>query len=267
MPQFTAEQHRLRREWFDLTETPDRWKELDRLMGESDPVRAENCRTGMRGVAKPGLRKAAQDYFCRAAHERLAYDLAYLLDLPVSPVVLWREGAPDQYKCGRSISAWAFEQSETWKTADELGLISIARKQAARPIISAMRAFHIWIGDLDRNTSQIRINLAAGDGELPLSFYDHSFSMSYHWGSDDCETPIQPTYFTIPDMREIMLETAGRIAALSDSKIEDLVKRIREPYLPDEKAHHILGNLLRRKTTLQGILSAAHRREDRSRNG
>jgi hypothetical protein len=265
---FTVAQQQLRQEWFGLGETPDPWKELDpisEVRGESDPIRVENCRTGMRGVAKPGPRKAAQDYFCRAAHEKLAYDLAYLLELPVSPVVLWRDGAPARYKRGRSISAWAFEQSEIWKTADDLGLISPAQKEAARPTISAMRAFHIWIGDVDRGTRQIRINLA--DGEFQLSFIDHSCSMSFLWNSDDHDTPTLPTYFPLPDLRDVMVETAGRIAALPISQIENLVMRIDQQYLPDAERGYILSNLVRRRTRLPDILRAARRRVERGHNG
>jgi hypothetical protein len=263
--QFTEEQRRLRQKWFGIAETPDPWKELgpiSEVRGESDPIRVENCRTGRRGVAKPGPRKAQQDYLCRAAHEKLAYDLAYLLELPVSPVVLWPEGAPDRYRRGRSISAWAFDESATWKTADELGLISAAQKEAARPIISAMRAFHIWIGDLDRDTSQIRVNLSPGDREQPLSFFDHSFSMSYLWNSADSEIYVQKTYFALPDLREVMIATADRIAQLPDDQIESIVMRVNELYLPDLTKGHILSNLLGRKAKLRDVLSAGHRREE-----
>jgi hypothetical protein len=265
--QFTAEQRRLRQEWFDLIETPDPWREIGPIgvNSESDPIRVENYRTGMLGVAKPGPNKAAQDYFYRAAHEKLAYDLAYLLELPVSPVVLWPEGAPDQYKRGRSISAWAFEQSQTWKTADEFGLLSTTQKEEARPTISAMRAFHIWIGDVDSNTSQIRINLEPGEGDQWLSFFDHSHSMSFTWNSEDTKTPTR-TYLPLPDLHDVILETVDRIAALPQSQIEDIVTRIQEPYLPDLQRGYILSNLLRRRTRMRDFLDVAHRREERRSN-
>jgi hypothetical protein len=84
--QFTEARQRLRYEWFDLVETQDDWTDLGPIgHGESCPIRVENKRTGRRGAAKPGAPKAAED-FCRAAHEKLAYDLAYLLELPVQPV-------------------------------------------------------------------------------------------------------------------------------------------------------------------------------------
>jgi hypothetical protein len=268
--EFTAEQRQLREEWFDLAETRDPWKELEpigEVRGESDPVRVENCRTGRKGVAKPGPRKAAEDHHCRAAHEKLAYDFAYILELPVSPVVLWRDGAPDQYKRGRSISAWAFEQSLTWKTASELGLISTAQKEAAGTIISTMRAFHIWIGDMDRDMNQIRVNLEPGEGEHWLSFFDHSSSMSFLWNSDDHDTPTQRTYFPLPDIHDVMIATADRIAALSQGQIEDIVMRVQEPYLPNLQRGYILSNLLRRRTKMRDILNAAYRRKGRRSNG
>jgi hypothetical protein len=73
--------------------------------------------------------------------------------------------------------------------------------EAARRVISAMRVFHIWIGDLDRDTHQISVDLDAGEGTLPLAFFDYSFSMSFHWNCDDCDTPTQPTYCHFPTCR------------------------------------------------------------------
>jgi hypothetical protein len=62
--------------------------------------------TGTMGVAKPG-RPVASDMTCRAAHEKIAFDLAHRLDLPIPPVVLWGKDLGQPYARGRSISAWA----------------------------------------------------------------------------------------------------------------------------------------------------------------
>jgi hypothetical protein len=88
--QFSAVQSRLRRDWFELVETPpDEWEEVGAIGGtESKPVRVINRAIDLSAVAKPGATEAASDRR-RAAHEKLAYDLSYLVSLPLCPVVLW----------------------------------------------------------------------------------------------------------------------------------------------------------------------------------
>jgi len=145
---YSALQARLRDEWFGIVETPDVWIDRGPMNdGESQSIRVENAATGMMGVAKPGPGKAAEEGHYRAAHEKLAFDLAYLVHLPVAPVVLWRDQAPDIYKRGRSISAWTFEQSLKWDEAQNRGLITPVLRESAGPIVSAMRVFHTWIAD------------------------------------------------------------------------------------------------------------------------
>jgi hypothetical protein len=192
--QFSADQRQLRQAWFDLRETLDLWEECGPIgdKSESCPIRVRNSTIDLMGAAKPGPCKAAETSHCRAAHEKNAYDLAYLLDLPIQPVVLWPEKAPSEYKRGRSIAAWTFEDSMNWKEADEKGLISRNQKESAGPIFSAMRVFHSWIGDLDRNTGQVRVNMASRGTALELAFFDHSNSMSYIWTSPDTDTPNLP---------------------------------------------------------------------------
>jgi hypothetical protein len=83
---FSALQRDLRDRWFEILETPDAWIDRGPMNdGESQSIRVENAATGMRGVAKPGPGKGAEEEHCRAAHEKLAFDLAYLAHLPVAP--------------------------------------------------------------------------------------------------------------------------------------------------------------------------------------
>jgi len=251
---FTEEQQRLRSEWFDLIETQDAWIDLGPIgHGESCPIRVENKRTGRRAAAKPGAPKAADD-FCRAAHEKLAYDLAYLLELPVQPVVLWPDDAPAQYKRGRAICAWVFDQSATWEVATARGCLSSAQKQSAAPIFSAMKAFHVWISDLDRNEGQVRVNLENDGVAADLAFFDHSNSMSYSWSTEDPTPPNPPIGLPVPEMNEVIREFAERIARISQVEIERIVRRVTEPYLPELTREHILCTLLQRREKLPKLL-------------
>jgi hypothetical protein len=252
---YSALQRDLRDEWFALVETPDNWIDRGAIGdGESQSIRVENAATGMMGAAKPGPGKAAEDAPYRAAHEKLAFDLAYLAHLPVAPVVLWREDAPAIYKRGRSISAWAFLQSIKWDDASNRGIITPTLRDSAGPIVSAMRVFHTWISDTDRKSDHVQVNVDSPERSLEMAFIDHSNSLSYIWKSANHPTPPQAPYMPAPEHREAMIETAEFIANIAGDDVSRVVNRLGLPYLPDESKAHILANLLARKGSLRAIL-------------
>ena len=252
---YSALQRDLRDEWFALLETPDDWIDRGPMNdGESQSIRVENAVTGMRGVAKPGPGKAAEEGHYRAAHEKLAFDLAHLAQLPVAPVVLWRADAPATYKRGRCISAWAFFQSMKWDEANNKGIITPRLRESAGPFVSAMRVFHTWIADTDRKSDHVQVNVDSPPTSLEIAFIDHGNSLSHVWKSANHVTAVQPAYMPAPDHRDVMIETAEHIAAIADAEVSRVVNRMQLPYLPPEPRAHILSNLLARKGNLRAIL-------------
>jgi hypothetical protein len=117
-----------------------------------------------------------------------------------------------------------------------------------------MKAFHVWIGDLDRNAGQVRVNLENNGEAVDLAFFDHSYSMSYSWSTDDPMPPNPPIGLPVPEMNEVTREFAGRIARISQGEIERVVGRVTEPYLPDPTREHILCTLLQRRDKLPKLL-------------
>ncbi len=156
---FDDEQLALCRRWFDLVETDETWIAKGPVgEGESQSEVVECVeRNGARGVAKPGP-PIASDLSCRAAHEKLAFDLAHSLELPVAPVVLWSDGLGHPYMRGRSISAWCFPQSMKWDYAQSTGILTPELIVSASDVSSAMRVFHSWISDTDRKSDHTHIN-------------------------------------------------------------------------------------------------------------
>lgn len=241
--------------WFELVETNDQWKELGPIgEGESQSIRVECVSDpGVIGAAKPGP-AVGQNETCRAAHEKLAFDLAHFLELPVPPVVLWSDGTPNQYKRGRAISLWAFRQSMKWDEANNSGLITDQMRVSAGPAVSAMRVFHTWISDTDRKSDHTQINVDSSNGQLGVAFIDHAFSMSHVWQAPCAPTGACPNYMPAPEMADVMRETAQRIAAFPDDEILRLVNRIPVTYLPEPHRGVIMPNLLSRKADLLRLL-------------
>ena len=224
---------------------------------KSGAMRVDNLITGTRGFAKPGPEKANETHLCRAAHEKIAFDLAFLLELPVPRVVLWHQGVSSPFQRGRCISAEAFAESLSWKEADAKGLIPSVQKANAVPIFSAMRVFHVWITDLDRNLSQVRYDLRC-EGNIPgIAFVDHSHSMSWYWSDNGPEAPLLKSSSLENDLPETMASVADAVARLPAAKVERIVSRVGEPYLPPAVKSVILRELLDRKDKLRRRLKLA----------
>jgi hypothetical protein len=239
--------------WFDQVETPDEWIDRGPIgEGESQSIRVECQCTGIMGVAKPGP-PVANDTVCRAAHEKVAFDLAHCLDLPVPPVVLWGKDITTEYVRGRSISAWAFPQAKKWDEAQRLGLLTPALVASAGPVVSGMRVFHTWISDTDRKSDHTQVDMDSAEA-LGVAFIDHAFSMSHQWKQPNAQLGPCPAYMPAPEDRDTMREVARRISAVSDADIELVVNRIPAAYLPPLERGHILENLKSRRRNLPAIL-------------
>jgi hypothetical protein len=79
--------------------------------------------------------------------------------------------------------------------------------------------------------------------------------MSPYWGGPNAGGGVCGNYLAgVPEIQNIMIETARHIAAIEDREIERLVNRIPNWYLPDAKRVIIIQNLLVRKGNLQGLL-------------
>ncbi len=250
MRRFSAERLTLCDDWFGRVLTSDSWTVLGFVgEGESEAIRIENPQ-GMLAIAKPGALKS--DGHCRAAHEKLAFDLAHFLRLPIPPVVLWDRGEAEQNRY-LSISAFAFPQCLKWDTAAGSGLITSALGASATHAVSAMRVFHTWISDSDRKSDHTLVD-GTSEEELGLAFIDHAFSMSMVWKMVDAPDGACPPYMAVPVDDAIMAAEADRIAAFPTEEITRLVSRVPDCFLPQAKREITLSNLLSRRSQLRNIL-------------
>jgi hypothetical protein len=167
---FSEDRLALCAKWFDLVETDEEWIDRGKIdEGESQAIRIESAVTpNLFAAAKPGEGAGHTDT-CRAAHEKLAFDLAHVLELPIPPVVLWPKDAPGKFPRGRAISAWAYRQSLKWNEAQAQGIISEDLKNSAGPLVSAMRVFHTWISDTDRKSEHTQVNVDSEEGALDVA--------------------------------------------------------------------------------------------------
>ena len=162
--------------WAKMTDTKVNWTGTGRSWGsESQPLEVSDG--AHMGVAKPGIAKT--DGVPRAAHEKIASDLAYFLGLPVPPAVLWhRVPCPSGAHPFCVISATAFIQP--LDLGPSMHLIVGPLLDDARWITSAIAAFDSWIGAQDRHLGNAIIDADTSAG-LKMAFIDYSYSLSHTW--------------------------------------------------------------------------------------
>ena len=228
-------------EWAEMTTSFDEWVNIGPYgCSESRPFQVERTRDGLVGLAKPGVVK--MDRIPRAAHEKIASDLAYHLDLPVPPVVLWDRGEsePARYVC---ISAWTFAtQPFTWHQAKNF--LTDDEKEDARRIVSGMLAFEAWIAADDRKADHVLVNIDSSNRKLQFAFIDYAYSMSKNWGETLVQhRPIRSYLQELTIDNGAVEEITQRILSLKPELINGLVDRIPDQYLGSDQRAAMRTNL------------------------
>jgi hypothetical protein len=230
-------------------ESPCEWEFGEKLSGESGSHEVINP-DGLKAVAKPSV--AHNDGVSRAAHEKIAADLAHHVDVPIPAVTLWTN-----CKNGKSyaISRWAFPECQTWAGATRLGLITQEYVHAARPLISVGAVFHTWIANSDPNHENVMIDLRAPPPSPGLAFIDHAFSMGQFWRSENEQMQKAGTDYcgAISLLPGPMAEVVAKIHSLDERLIREIIGRVPDKYLPSDRRRIIIANILRRREQLAGI--------------
>ena len=217
------------------------------------------------GFAKPTHEK--KDSMPRAAHEKIASDLAFELGLPVPPVVLWRRKhvMPDEEPCV-AVSLVPFNPAHKWghvsKTNDAARRVIKSLHKAA----AAMMVFDTWVDNRDRANEG---NLIVHEGRpetgstIQCAYIDYAYSMAYGWRiSDDFKAvtaaPIYPKDIKVD--KSTVGKVVGAIETLSDDMVRLIVQRIPTDFVPRSQRALISDGLLHRRSELRAVLQSAHGR-------
>lgn len=218
--------------------------------GESGSFHA-SCSNGREGFAKPAFQNSIMP---RAAHEKIAADLAKLIDVCVPDVELWQNPVNSELF---SISNKAFDQPLTFRQAGGL-LTQILLKAAGEPFAAGL-VFHTWIGDQDHanHPDNILLDAESSEESPKIAFIDHAFSMSM--GVDWCD-PTKPivgirAYYngTEPLKKESIAHTVSLVQSISATLIRHIVMSIPVIYLPESTATVIEKALVERRNSLSAF--------------
>ncbi|HXW96860.1 MAG TPA: hypothetical protein VEI47_04680 [Gemmatimonadales bacterium] len=215
------------------------------------------------GYAKPGKNDPPIAVLPRAAHEKIASDLAYELELPVPPVVLWvRPSPPQGQETYAAISTVPFTNAQMWSTIRQAGHLVERLTLELNPTCSAMAAFDTWVWNTDRhNEGNLLVTEEIVGGETSVvraAYIDYAYSLSHSWPSPaevqrgGC-VACYPSFGVQPDL-EAMSATVTRIESLPDSVIEEVVKRVPPEFISAECRQRTLEGLLARRGIIRNAL-------------
>jgi len=241
--------------WRHQVLTTSSWAQVgDPVPGaESEPFFVRST-DGFAGLAKPGTSEPPVRHHPRAAHEKIAADLAYELGLPVPPVILWQRGRQSM-----SISGLAFPRALPW------GAIPPSLRGQLLPrlsaVASAMATFDSWLANMDRQNDG-NLLLSEDDSVTPpilrVAYLDFANSMAYRWAQKE-RWKLDDAVACYPD--SVPLDGTSLRAAIQEiekfphTTIEEIVTRIPEEFLSVPHRTTILEGLLHRQPRVRGMMA------------
>lgn len=262
----------LRREWWDQVTSHLAWRRTERKAKTLDTptpgcwVRADGNQFSAylkphdavdHPVANPAVRTIA-------AREKIASDLAYLLELPVPPVLLYvnpttrpggiREAmlSIDLYEVGyRRYDL--FELDKQWLS--DRALVD-KHLVSALPTCGALLAFDAWLDQRDhRNPDQVfvlKAEVNASDVRVTSLDYANSMGWPERWRSGGWKNSQRTLSLLIVEENgtEERRRLAQRIRDLPAATITTIVDRIPAAYLAEDAKADILRGLLGRRSLI-----------------
>lgn len=219
------------------------------------------------GYAKPGRDQPPVSEHPRAAHEKIAADLAFELGLPVPPAVLWDRGAmPNGTERYCAISLLCFEPVYQWAEVSSLGQEKVnAYLPELSRLASAIAPFDTWLQNSDRNNPGNLICSSGKDNgsfELKAAYIDYAHTMLMHWKIGHPPTAIMPVGLYPPQCEanlEAIYESVKKIEELPEAIIECVVKRIPLGFVAsDEQRTLLLSRLLERRSQIRGAMQSIY---------
>ena len=183
------------------------------------------------------------------AREKIASDLAYLLGIPVAPVVVRKPDAANGWLHHSALSLACLKGARLWGAGGDQYLA------LAGPSLEALRVFWTWIGDSDHNGHQQNLLFAIQSGKCDVMAIDHSFSMCHGNHTDPLAVGACQGYGTA-GLAKCVAEgrsTVAKIGSLPSNEIERVVRRL-QAILTVEEQDRILKIIEERRQHLAAIL-------------
>lgn len=243
---YSAEAMSVAKLWFD---DPFVQGEVE-LLGEYSPTADGACPVRIDGTWL-GFMKPRPDAERKlvVAREKIAADLAHLLDLPVAPVGVLRPQPERGWAHPFAISLVCLPGGRVWQEGGAQHL------QAASRALEALRVFWTWIGDADHNDHGGNLLYEVSDAGCYLAAIDHSYSLCHGNTTDPLAVACCFGYgtATLPQSAEVRETTIAAIEALDPAMVEHTICRLGDLVTAEEQ-DRILHIVRHRQGALRTML-------------
>jgi HipA-like protein len=235
----------------------------ERPGGESQGFFVTDSR--LRAYLKPSKGEPAISQHPRAAHEKIAADLAFDLNLPVPPALL-----VDGTKCGGAdraavVSLVMFPEVHKWSHATATPAAAAIAHHLLRSTNrtwSGMIAFDTWIANSDRNNPSnvlVGTDIDASPNSSRIIFCDFAHSMVHsQWADGSWQRVTGASFLDVLLQcydRASAIDVAERIKVFPDEEIRNIVDRIPTDYLSPENKALIIKALCHRKEMVPSVVA------------
>jgi hypothetical protein len=212
------------------------------------------------GFAKPSKQSnEPADAPPRAAHEKIASDLAFDLQLPIPPAILWRrQVASSDQETLCAISLVPFQPAHKWQHVEATPLARDRIAGMMSSSASSMSVFDTWVDNRDRaNGGNLLVTEDLTTGSVHWAYIDYAYSLTYSWGKGTVPTvagcceryPVQ----TAVD-HDAINRTVQAIEMLQEDTIRSIVNRLTPDFFDAAPGSVITDGLLRRRAGLRNAL-------------
>jgi hypothetical protein len=260
---FPQEAEAIARDWRNHGESPDLWKPTGIPGVAGGQAQGYYVTSGpVNAFAKPSQHDLSVP---RAAHEKIAADLAFDLALPLPPAILhsWSDPAPVGAERFVAFSLIPFLSVFPWRLVAAIPGLATQFKLELREVASVLVPFDTWVDNRDRaNDGNLLVSkLVADSAPLQVAYIGYSYSMLYGWRASDYRTMtpigIYPTDQKDADIAS-MESALKEVENLPDQNVRDIVTRIGDSFLSPADRDLIIEGLLYRKSRVRASLKSIY---------
>ena len=243
------------------------WKETSKAGDAGGEASGDFVTSGtINGYAKPSKIDTGPKPYPRAAHEKIAADLAFTLGLPLPPVLLhrWPGPPPQGDQPFVAISLKPFLNVHKWEHIAAVPAVAQQIKLELRAVASVFVSFDTWLDNGDRaNGGNLIVSKDSTDPAKPLrvAYIDYSNSMFCEWRNRTfTDIPLRQIYPT--DQKDadvsVMEDMLRRIEEIHPDKVEGIVGRIPDDFATQAVRSQILDGLLHRQSRVRAVLKSVY---------
>jgi hypothetical protein len=185
------------------------------------------------------------------ANEKIASDLAFLLHIPVAPVIIRSPISGTEWSQYTAMSLACLAAGRHWGDGPPI------LDDYTAGTLEALRTFWTWIADLDHNGHPHNLLYQRSDQKNQLLAIDHSYAFGFGACKDPMSIEAAQGYGVqiTESARNVRNLTIAEIEGLNWSDVSNVVRRLEGKVIPVDEATRILGFLEARRRALKQLMN------------